>query len=58
MTEPNWAVMTIRLPEEMKEWLRRVAFNERRSQNSIVLEAIDQWSMQQARRLGTEDHDS
>lgn len=34
---------TVRLPVELAEWLRQTAFDARRSQNSIIEEALNRY---------------
>jgi predicted HicB family RNase H-like nuclease len=48
--------MTLRLPDEVHEALRREAFESRRSMNAVVIEALDEywWNvLQRALREGT-----
>lgn len=41
--------MSIRIPPELYEWLRRQAFDTRESMNSIIVSAVEQ---ERARREG------
>ena len=43
MDEDGWSRLNLRIPVELKEWLRQQAFQTRRSYNAEVVVAIEQY---------------